>query len=142
MTIWMALGIGFAAGLHGAMYGAYKDSPHESFRLRRCVRELAIAMAAAVGMAFLHLSDGESPFVVYLATFALVRVITEFWKLFLRNVPQEGLRIPTQIHWNKGVIHNRAMRLVVGAGFGGAIVGIWTLCTLVPHQPTLLRSCW
>lgn len=31
-------GLGIAAGLHGALYGAYKDSPHESFRWRRSTR--------------------------------------------------------------------------------------------------------
>lgn len=30
--------VGLAAGLHGALYGAYKDSPHEPFLFRRFVR--------------------------------------------------------------------------------------------------------
>ena len=36
--------LGAAAGLHGALYGAYKDSPHESFLTRRFLREIAIAV--------------------------------------------------------------------------------------------------
>jgi hypothetical protein len=46
--------VGLAAGLHGALYGAYKDSPHESFLLRRFVREIAIALTVALGLALLH----------------------------------------------------------------------------------------
>ena len=34
------LGLGTLAGLHGALYGAYKDSPHESFLFRRFLREV------------------------------------------------------------------------------------------------------
>jgi len=140
MTLWVTLAIGFAAGIHGAMYGAYKDSPHESFRPWRCVREVAIATGLAGLAALLHVSDGQSPFIIYLATFALVRLVTEFWKLFLRDVPQNGFRIPTQIHCVTGVIQHRGVRLLISAAFIGAIIGIWALCTLVPLQPVLLRG--
>jgi hypothetical protein len=75
--------VGLAAGLHGALYGAYKDSPHESFLLRRFVREIAIALTVALGLALLHESaSGESLFVLYVSIFALTRTATEFWKLF------------------------------------------------------------
>ena len=37
-----------AAGLHAATFGSYKDSPHESFLLRRFVRELVIAFIIGV----------------------------------------------------------------------------------------------
>jgi hypothetical protein len=128
MTLLSVTLIGFAAGLHGAMYGAYKDSPHESFLMRRCVRELVMATVIAVVLALLHFTDGESPFIVYLSTFALTRIATEFWKLFVRIEPQEGYRIPTQIHCVTGVVHNPMMRLILGFGFVAAIYGIWALC--------------
>lgn len=132
MQIWTTLIIGLAAGLHAAMYGAYKDSPHESFLVRRTVRELVIATAVALGLALTGLSDGESPFIVYVATFALARIVTEFWKLFLRVEPQDDYRIPTQIHWVRGVVHNPLIRLLMGIGFMASIYGIWALCTLIP----------
>jgi hypothetical protein len=44
MPLTVIVTLGFAAGLHGALYGAYKDSPHESFRTGRFVREIAIAL--------------------------------------------------------------------------------------------------
>ena len=34
MTLMLTTALGVGAGLHGALYGAYKDSPHESFRAR------------------------------------------------------------------------------------------------------------
>ena len=132
MTLTMSLLIGFAAGLHAAMYGAYKDSPHESFLMRRAIRELAVALTITMTLSVLHFSDGQSPFIVYLTTFALARIITEFWKLFVRIEPQEGYRIPTQIHYIRGVVHNPAIRILMGSGWIAGIYGLWALCTLIP----------
>lgn len=42
--------LGIVAGLHGALYGAYKDSPHESFVWRRFAREIVFALAAAIAI--------------------------------------------------------------------------------------------
>lgn len=134
MTITVALALGLAAGLHGALYGAYKDSPHESFLLRRFIREIVIASAVALALYGWHLADGETPFIVYVSIFALARIATEFWKLFVRVEPQEDFRIPTQIHCVNGVIHNPAARLLLGLGFLASIYGCYCLSTLIPHS--------
>jgi tetrahydromethanopterin S-methyltransferase subunit D len=126
--------IGLAAGLHAALYGAYKDSPHESFLMRRFMRELVFATGVSATLVSLHLSDGQSLFVIYLSVFALARIITEFWKLFLRVEPQEEYRIPTQIHWVKGVVHNPAIRLLLGGGFLAGIYGCYRLFRLLPNS--------
>jgi hypothetical protein len=126
--------IGLAAGFHAALYGAYKDSPHESFLARRFVRELAFATAIAAILAAFHLSDGQTPFVIYLSVFALARIATEFWKLFIRVEPQEDYRIPTQIHWVRGVVHNPVIRLMWGFGFLGGIYGCYRLFALLPNS--------
>ena len=128
MTIAAICAAGLAAGLHGALYGAYKDSPHESFLLRRFIREIAIALAVAVGLALFHPGAvHQSLFVIYLTVFALTRTITEFWKLFIRVEPQGEFRIPTQIHWCRGVIHNPVLRLLLGIGFLASIYGIYAI---------------
>jgi hypothetical protein len=124
--------IGLCAGLHAASYGAYKDSPHENFKPRRYVRELIIAASCAAWIAWSGLGDGQSPLVLYLSIFALARIATEFWKLFLRVEPQEDYRIPTQIHLFAKVVHDPAGRALLGAGFVGAIYGYYALCTLLP----------
>jgi hypothetical protein len=126
--------IGLAAGLHAALYGAYKDSPHESFLARRFARELVFAATVAAVLALLHLSDGQTPFVIYLSVFALARIITEFWKLFLRIEPQEDFRIPTQVHWVKGVVHNPFIRLIMGIGFLAGIYGCYRLFRQLPDS--------
>jgi hypothetical protein len=135
MAVATIASVGLAAGLHGALYGAYKDSPHESFLLRRFLREIAIALSVALGLAFLHDgASGESLFVLYLSIFALTRTITEFWKLFVRVEPQDGFRIPTQIHWVKGIVHNPALRLLLGGGFLASIYGIYALAKVIPDN--------
>ena len=135
MTTITILAAGLAAGLHGALYGAYKDSPHESFLLRRFLREIAIAVGVAAGLALLYPGAGrESTFVMYLSVFALTRTLTEFWKLFLRVEPQEGFRIPTQIHCVTGIVHNPLLRLLLGIGFLASIYGIYALNGLVPQS--------
>jgi hypothetical protein len=141
MTFTFTTVLGLAAGFHAALYGAYKDSPHESFLPRRFVRELIIASGIAMTMWTLGLAEGQTPFIVYLSAFALSRIATEFWKLFVRVEPQEGYRIPTQIHWVKGVVHHPVPRLLLGAGFLASIYGIYCLGTLWPPTwPLPLRG--
>jgi hypothetical protein len=134
MTTLLILVLGLAAGLHAAVYGAYKDSPHESFLPRRFLRELVFSTLIASVLALFNLCLDESPFIIYLTIFALSRIMTEFWKLFVRIEPQEEYRIPTQIHWVKGVVHNPLLRLLLGAGFVGAIYGCYRLFRLLPDS--------
>lgn len=136
MTTSLATVLGLAAGLHAALYGAYKDSPHESFLLRRFVRELIIATLAGALLAAADLAQGQTAFVVFLSAFAISRIVTEFWKLFVRVEPQGEYRIPTQIHWVRGVVHNPMLRIAMGAGFLGAIYWIYRLAVVMPgHWP-------
>ena len=133
MTLAIASAVGLAAGLHGALYGAYKDSPHESFLLRRFLREVAIALTTSLALTSLYPPTAhQTAFVLYLSTFAMTRIITEFWKLFVRVEPQQDFRIPTQIHCVTGVVHNPLLRLLLGCGFLASIFGIGTIDTIVP----------
>lgn len=141
MGLMLTVSLEFAAGLHAASYGAYKDSPHESFLLRRFVRELVFAAMLAVGLYASGWASGETLFVIYLSAFALSRIATEFWKLFLRVEPQEGYRIPTQMHVVVGVLQNPVARFLFGVGFLLSIWGIYGLGCLVPDSwPTPLRG--
>ncbi|MBP1607955.1 MAG: hypothetical protein H6Q04_190 [Acidobacteria bacterium] len=126
--------VGFAAGLHGALYGAYKDSPQESFLPRRFLRELVFAAAIAAGLAISGVADNQSPFIIYLSVFTLARIATEFWKLFLRVEPQGEYRIPTQIHWFRGIVHNPAARLLLGLGFLASIYGGYAFARWLPED--------
>lgn len=141
MSTTVATALGLAAGLHAALYGAYKDSPHENFLLLRFVRELVIASVVAAAMGMLGLANGQTPFVLFLSAFALSRIATEFWKLFVRVEPQDGYRIPTQIHWVKSVVHHPVPRLLLGTGFLASLYGIYCLDKLWPVSwPLSLRG--
>ena len=133
--------LGLAAGLHGALYGAYKDSPHESFLLRRFLREIAIALSLALALTWVPGAPDQSMFVLYLSTFALTRTVTEFWKLFVRVERQDGFRIPTQIHCVTGIISNPVLRLLLGCGFLASIYGIYTIGLTIPDSwPSTVRG--
>jgi hypothetical protein len=132
MTSAMIVGISVVSGLHGALYGAYKDSPHESFLPRRFVRELVFATGAGLALLMFPATHAQSPFVIYTSVFAISRIVTEFWKLFLRVEPQQDFRIPTQIHCVRGVVHNPVLRLALGCGFLASIYGMYCLFRLLP----------
>jgi hypothetical protein len=133
MTVTATALVGLAAGLHGALYGAYKDSPHESFLPRRFVRELAVASITSIAVVLWYPpAANQSAFMLYLATFAMTRIVTEFWKLFIRVEPQQGYRIPTQIHCLAHPVENPLLRLLLGFGFLASIYGIGTIDTVVP----------
>lgn len=135
------LGLGLLGGLHGASYGAYKDSPHESFLARRYVRELIIALAVAGTLSAIPATGGQSRFILFLTVFTLTRVATEFWKLFVRKEPQQDYRIPTQFHWISSVVDAPWIRLLVGAGFLASIYGLYCLFTLLPKDlPWAIRG--
>ena len=135
------LGLGLLAGLHGASYGAYKDSPHESFLARRFLREIIIALIIASALAAIPATSHQSRFILFLVTFTLTRVATEFWKLFVRTEPQQDYRIPTQFHWISSVVDAPWIRLLVGAGFLASIYGLYCLFTLLPKDwPLLVRG--
>lgn len=133
MTIATTIALGLAAGLHGGLYGAYKDSPHESFLVRRFFREIVIALTVSLALPLLYPATGaQSAFILYLSVFALTRIVTEFWKLFLRVEPQEDFRIPTQIHCVTRVVHNPGLRLLMGLGFLASIYGVGALGPIMP----------
>lgn len=100
-----AAALGLAAGLHGALYGAYKDSPHESFLLRRFLREIDIALTVVLGLTWVLGAHDQSMFVLYLSTFALTRDGRRVQgrldrRLFLEEVHQEQyFVVPCAVTW-------------------------------------------
>ncbi|HEV3139093.1 MAG TPA: hypothetical protein VGY57_01185 [Vicinamibacterales bacterium] len=138
MHLLTTVGLAEAAGLHAALCGAWKDSPHESFKPRSFFRELLIA--AFVGAALSRVDGLTTPFLIYLSAFTLSRIATEFYKMFVRRERQDVYRIPTQIHWIGRVVDSPPLRLLLGCGWLGAIYGLYCLLKLLPHSmpPTLV----
>ncbi|MBN2030862.1 hypothetical protein JW824_11545 [bacterium] len=128
------------AGLHASCYGAYKDSPHESFLLKRFVRELIIALCIGVSFWLFDVGGAESCFIIYLSTFTISRLITEFWKLNIRSEPQEQFRIPTQIHFFKKIVHNRGLRFLLGFVTPAVVLGVYLISRNLPDALNLQQK--
>ena len=129
-----------AAGLHAACFGAYKDSPHESFLLKRFIRELVIASCIGLAFILLHIRETESCLIIYLSTFTLSRIITEFWKLNVRVEPQEQFRIPTQIHFFRKVVQNKGLRILLGFVTPTVVLLVYFISRYLPDALTLQQK--
>ncbi len=134
MNYYTTIFCSLAAGLHAACYGAYKDSPHESFLVKRFTRELVIAFCIGIVFSLLKVWKTECCFLLYLSTFTVSRVVTEFYKLNLRVEPQEQFRIPTQIHFLKKVVHNRLLRILLGFVTPGVVMGVYFISKNLPNS--------
>jgi hypothetical protein len=134
------VGLSLAAGLHAALYGAWKDSPFESFKPGSFMRELVVA--TFVGFALCPVDHLASPLLIFLSAFTLNRIVTEFYKMFVRNQRQDVYRIPTQVHWVGHVVDSLPMRLALGFSWLGAIYGLYRLLALMPHawSPAMMAT--
>ena len=124
----------FAAGCHAASYGAYKDSPHESFLVRRCVRELVIASSLSFLFIYFRVYNTEYYLIIYLSTYTISRLATEFFKLNIRVEPQDKFRIPTQIHLLGRVVQNKLIRLLLGLILPAAVLAVYLISLHLPNS--------
>lgn len=121
----ISVALGATAGLHAACYGAYKDSPHETFKWARFTREIALATLISAGIySYVTARYSISPLFYFLVVLALSRILTEGYKLFLRNEPQSGYLIPSQFHFFRKIVTSRAQRALIGVGL---LLFIWML---------------
>jgi hypothetical protein len=130
----ITLGLSVAAGLHAALLGAWKDSPFESFKPGSFLRELFIA--TIVGVALGGVDRLASRFLIFVSAFTLIRIVTEFYKMFVRRDRQDIYRIPTQVHWRGYVFTSGPARWGLGLAWLGAIYGVYALITLLPQAWT------
>ena len=130
--------VGLTAGLHGALYGAYKDSPHESFLIRRFVREIVIALSVALGLAFLHeAARRESLFVLYVSIFALTRTATEFWEAFRARRAAGWISNPDANSLDQR--HRSESRAPVDPWLRVSVLNLWHLRARRRHPRRLAR---
>jgi hypothetical protein len=117
------LRLGTLAGLHGALYGAYKDSPHESFLFRRFVRESHRRCRALSRCRLLYrrwVVSRHSP------STGAVRPDPDRHGILEALSPLRATgrdRIPTQMHCVVGVVQNLVIRFLFGIGFLASIYG-------------------
>ncbi len=117
--------VGLAVGLHAAIWGVFKDSPHEGFHWTRFVRSPAIAVFASLVLrAVLPWPDGVGGAVLLFgAAYAAERFIIETWKTFFRTEDQSKYTIPMQLAVLGRPVRSAPLRWALGTlyftgGFG------------------------
>ncbi len=134
--------LGLAAGAHVSTWGAYKDSPFEGFHWSRFWR--SIILAVVIGMA---LSGGfgfdrsESMIVLLGAIYCLERLLTEFWKLFIRDHQAGNFTIPMRFGIFGRPVDNARVRHVIGTVVIALLILTCVIVTWIQHAfPT--QSQW
>jgi len=125
MDLLFAIITGILAGTHTSTWGMYKDSPHEGFTNRQYFRSIIIGGLAAPLIWYLSKLDMSQPagfWILFGATYAIERLILEYYKTFLREQDQSKYTIPMQFAVFGKVVKSRAARLLVGFGYAVGIV--------------------
>jgi hypothetical protein len=108
----LVLLLGLLGGLHAATWGAYKDSPFEGFHPRSFVRSVAVGAAVGLGLGAVV---GPAPALLLLGlVYAGERLVTEWWKAFLREDPQGGYTIPMRFAVAGRPVDSRLRRYATG----------------------------
>lgn len=111
-----ALLIGLAAGAHTSTWGMYKDAVHEGFTLPKYLRSIVLSgtIAPALVAAGFQLRNVGSLVVLFGVTYVLERILSEFYKTFLRDEDQSKYAIPMQLAVRGRCVRKRGTRLVAG----------------------------
>lgn len=140
MEIFIALIIGFLAGLHNSCWGMYKDSPHEGFTWWKFFRSTIAAtifspiiwkLSQLDPATALDVTTGKGILLLWGCTYLVERLVMEFWKTFLRTEDQSKYFIPMQLHVLGKVVESKRDRFIAAIFyFGGIILVAWGLFSL------------
>ena len=126
--LWPA--VGALTGLHAATWGAFKDSRFEGFRASSFVRSVCLGLLVSVPVGLLTGSDAREQVLVLIGLcYASERLVTEWWKTFLREDPQDGYAIPMRLAVGGRTVENRAARYGVGLAIAA---GLALVCVTGP----------
>jgi uncharacterized membrane protein len=140
----MGLATGLLAGAHIAIWGMYKDSPHEGFTWWRFSR--AIVLAGLLGLALapltgLDLTRPAGLVVLFGTVYAAERALEELYKTFLREEDQSKYTIPMQFHVFGRVVQSRLVRWSAAAGLLLVVTLLaWSVAALdrTPYAESIL----
>ncbi|MEK6917203.1 MAG: hypothetical protein AABW92_05670, partial [Nanoarchaeota archaeon] len=127
LVSFMPIFIGIIVGIHAGSYGAYKNSPYEGFKIMRVIREIFFATLIGTVIYLFNILRGINYFLLFLVIFACSRLLTEFYKLFIRTESQKIYKIPTQIHSFGKVVTNPIFRIIIGILPVFILVGVYFL---------------
>ena len=117
----MAYGIvGLFGGLHSSSWGAYKDTPHEEFKMGKFIRSIAVGLILGMIMfqwLKLHNINSPNPGLFFLFVMAFERLYTESLKLFIRVENQDKYHILQTVHLLGKVVNSKLPRLGLGVCF-------------------------
>ena len=121
------LAIGLLSGVHAASWGMYKDAPHEGFERRKFLR--SIVLGGAIGPIAAHLmrldpSTASGAVLLFGVAYVLERLIAEIYKTFLRQSDQSKYTIPMQFAILGRPVESRTVRVLLGAGYSGLLLGL------------------
>lgn len=136
--LWPA--VGALTGLHAATWGAFKDSRFEGFHASSFVRSVCLGLLVSIPVGLLTGSDAREQVLVLIGLcYASERLVTEWWKSFLREDPQDAYAIPMRLAVGGRTVENRAARygvgLVIAAGLALVCVTGPGLQEHLPEMP-------
>jgi hypothetical protein len=105
--------LGGLTGLHAATWGAFKDTPFEGFRRRSFARSIVLGVAAALALGRSH--PHEATLVLVGLLYAGERLVTEWWKSFVREDSQAAYAIPMRLAIGGRPVDARVPRYAAGA---------------------------
>jgi hypothetical protein len=139
MNAFLAALIGTVAGFHAAIWGMYKDAPHEGFSRRTYLRSPVVGTLVGAAAGFLTDLNPRDPgnlVVLFGLIYAVERALAEIYKTFLRQQDQSKYFIPMQFHVLGKVVHNRRIRLIAGTLYTMLLLGLIGLVSaLQPIHP-------
>jgi hypothetical protein len=122
-----ALVIGLLSGVHAASWGMYKDAPHEGFERGKFLRSIVLGGLigpVAAQLMTLNPTTGSGAVLLFGVAYVLERAIAEIYKTFLRQSDQSKYAIPMQLAVLGRPVEKRAIRVVVGATYAAALLGL------------------
>ena len=142
----LAAAVGLIAGIHTATWGMYKDAPHEGFSGRKYARSIVLATVIAVVIAGGWDSIRGEPPTWWCCSAPPTRSsapLAEVYKTFLREEDQSKYFIPMQFSVFGQVVRSRSARLLAGAGYVAACLGVLILVIAIERaspNPTPLGT--
>jgi len=114
--------VGLFGGLHSSSWGAYKDTPHEEFKISKFLRSVVVGLILGMLLyQFLKLNGIHSPNpgLFFLFVMAFERLYTESLKTFIRQENQDKYHIIQTFQWLGTTVHSKLRRWGMGAIYIG-----------------------
>lgn len=128
MNVFIHLAVVAASGLYTSLWGAFKDSPYETFKTKTFPRSMYFSVAIYAVLVFVLGHKSHIDAILYTQLFYLVmgieRFVSEVYKGFFRNEDQEKYFIPSRMSFFGKHVQSNMIRYAVGLVFVALIFGI------------------